>query len=810
LWSLLLGSTHLIQAQSVDFDSFKGKPFKITGGIAAGATYTAGSDSGRLPFTYTFSGNMNLSLYSFAMPLSYTYSNMGGQLNYQVPFNFNRLSLNPKYKWISAYIGDAAMTFSPYTLAGHQFTGVGIELTPKSPLKFSAMYGRLLKAVAYDGNPNTIAAYKRMGYGTKLSYEKQKYKLGIIGFYAKDQMNSLSLLPTNPDIAPKENFVWSFSADVQLSKELRLYGDYSNSTVTEDLRAQRTGTKAGFILDKTGATQSFSAIKAGLDFKVNKLSVGGSFERVDPNYNTLGAYFFPNDLKNIMLNIANSFLKDKLTLSANVGVQSDNLDNTKNASTNRFVGTVNASAKLTEQLLTNFSFTNQSTTTNVRPNQFDEINQINPEINSLEQLRSRQLSQNATAATNYNFKDSSFSKKNVSLNYSFNQVANEQSGIVRIGQLSDFHNFGLAYNHSLIESKWSFTGTFNYTKNTIAKSNTTTFGPTLSVNKNFFKEKLTTQFSSGYNQSQGNGKQTSNIVFRLNSGYVFRDNHNFSLNATSQFRQASGQQSTQSSDFIIVFGYAYNFSPKKEEQSATTDENQKALSYIIKFKFEDHKLEGNPKEVVDSIYTIMASKKQQLPSSLSLYLKTQKEKVLAQSEELIKLEDKKVLQQSKLEFVNSLTELGERWNQWKEFDAFYGLVCKEAYQKLKKESEETSLMTEDWYALRKNNALFNYLKKDNSKDFVAIDKYIKDNKIPLTDRDKAKLSHYNLLHLLSTTASVDEFLSRTEMVVFLQEKKDKYYQEFTVNNEAKEKLVTTLEIDIVDFYFKQYKNSFSY
>jgi hypothetical protein len=332
----------------------------------------------------------------------------------------------------------------------------------------------------------------------------------------------------------------------------------------------------------------------------------------------------------------------------------------------------------------------------------------------------------------------------------------------------------------------------------------------LSVNKKFLKEKLTTQFSSGYNQSQGNNKQTTNFIFRFNSGFVFKDNHNFSLNATSQFKQASGQQFTKSSDFILVFGYAYNFNVKKQEQQDSSENKPKTFSYTIKVKFDNQKLEGNPKEVVDSIYTVIASKKQQLPSSLSLYLKTQKEKVLAQSEELLILEDNKAVQQTKLELVNKLTEIGERWDHWKEFDAFYGLLCKEAYQKLKKESEETSLMTEDWYALRKNKALFNYLKKDNSKDFVAIDNYIKDNKIPLTDRDKAKLSHYNLLHLLSTTSSVDEFLSRTEMVVFLQEKKEKYYQEFTVDNETKEKLVTILEIDIVDFYFKQYKNSFLY
>ena len=60
------------------------------------------------------------------------------------------------------------MSFSPYTLSGHEFLGGGVELTPdKIPFKFSAMYGRLQKATEPDtlsGDPS----YKRMGGGFKV------------------------------------------------------------------------------------------------------------------------------------------------------------------------------------------------------------------------------------------------------------------------------------------------------------------------------------------------------------------------------------------------------------------------------------------------------------------------------------------------------------------------------------------------------------------------------------------------------------------------------------------------------------------
>ncbi|HEX8575099.1 MAG TPA: hypothetical protein VF677_02290, partial [Flavobacterium sp.] len=161
-----------VSAQAIDLGSFSGQPFKIGGGIAANATYFNSNRNAREPFVYNFTGNVNVSLYSFSVPVSYNFTNLGGQLDYQIPFNFNRLSISPKYKWITAHIGDVNMTFSPYSLAGHQFSGAGVELTPNGPIKFSAMYGRFFKAVEDDENPNTLPAFKRMGYGSKVEYVK--------------------------------------------------------------------------------------------------------------------------------------------------------------------------------------------------------------------------------------------------------------------------------------------------------------------------------------------------------------------------------------------------------------------------------------------------------------------------------------------------------------------------------------------------------------------------------------------------------------------------------------------------------------
>ena len=107
--------------QNVDLETIvQGKPFKLSGAVAANSIfYSANQNNARAPFTYFIQGSLNASFYQFSMPISYSLSNQGDQFNYQVPYKFNRLSLHPRYKWIQGHIGDATMSFSPYTLSGH-------------------------------------------------------------------------------------------------------------------------------------------------------------------------------------------------------------------------------------------------------------------------------------------------------------------------------------------------------------------------------------------------------------------------------------------------------------------------------------------------------------------------------------------------------------------------------------------------------------------------------------------------------------------------------------------------------------------
>ena len=562
-------------AQEVDLENLgkrtkeelKKNPFKISGGISANSVfYNSNVYSGREPFTYFLNGNLNLGLYKWTMPISYSFTNQGSNLGYQVPFKFNRLSIAPKYKWVKAYIGDANMTFSPYTYNGLLFTGAGLELTPKMPLKVALMTGRLNKAVEDDGNPNTIPAYKRMGYGANLKWEKDKYKLGLIGFYAKDDLHSLKNAPDAKGVLPQENLVLSFSGTFKLKKNLEAYGEYANTALINDLRANSNGLiKKGIaskFLSTNSSMESYSAYNAGVNLTLKKGMVGVRYERIDPGYKTLGAYYFNNDLENITLNSSFTMLKDKLSLSTNIGRQRDNLDNKKAKQTSRWVGALNANLKASDKLMITASYSNFTMYTSKQLNQFNTINN-NPLLiqQPKDSIDYKQISQNTNINVNYILSSTKEKVQNINVNYSLNDMVNRENGIVRKGGLSRFHNANVNYNLGFPEKKLNIATSFNFTHTYAASQSSTIWGPGVTVTKSFLKEeKLKTSFGASYNHS---GSATANISvmnFRLGANYMPWKQHDFNFNFIQMFRNTDQAiENPNLNEMTCTVGYNYSF-----------------------------------------------------------------------------------------------------------------------------------------------------------------------------------------------------------------------------------------------------------
>ena len=540
-----------ILAQQVDLENIdtqlkeklKKKPFSISGSASVSGVYNEASDSpSNEPFLYFFNGNITLGFYDWTMPINYRYTNQGDALDYQIPFKFNRLSLHPKYKWILAHIGDVSMSFSPYTFNGLQFTGGGLELTPeKYPLRASFMGGRLAKATEYDGRPQTIPTYERWGYGTKLSYKKEDLEIGGILFFANDKANSLSVpIPDEKKIYPLSNQVYSGFAKYKPLHFVEVFGEYALSLLG-NTQSQK---------------QDFTAYNAGINFIFTKASVGVRYEKVDPDYKTLGAYYFVNDMENITLNSSLNLFKGNVSIATSIGRQHDNLNQQKPKQSNQWVGAANVNAKVTPKLSLSGSYSNFTMFTNKLINPFDRIN--NPQLyeHPQDSINYRQVSQNTNANIAYAINE----KQNITLSYSFNDVVNKQNDIVRRGGISRFHNAGATYMVQFPESKLSLSPSFNYSYSIVAREKTEVMGPSLTVGKAFFEDKLNTTLLGNYSISQSATSKGSTANAQLNVNFLPWKNHQFTLSALQSFRNAeSDTQNTSAQSTNVSVGYTYHF-----------------------------------------------------------------------------------------------------------------------------------------------------------------------------------------------------------------------------------------------------------
>ncbi|MDH7445508.1 hypothetical protein [Aquimarina sp. 2201CG14-23] len=559
---LLLNITFVAFGQNLD-QIGKAPLVKINGGVSANSVYYNGT-ANREPFTYFLNGNLNFNISGiYNIPLSFSYTNQ--DFAYSTPFKINRLSIHPSYKWVATHIGDVAMTFSPYTVSGHQFTGFGTDLTPNGPFKISALYGRFLKPTEYNEEvPEAIPAYKRIGYGLKTSYDFSRFSVGLIFFKAKDEASSLDIpIPEDLNIDPKENLVVSLASSIEVTKGLSFNVEVAQSAVTENLEDQETDSNTnvlGFLINERASTEYYTAFNADVTYSFGKGSLGVGYERIDPQYRTFGAYFFNNDLENITVNASQELFNSRVSLAVNAGLQRDDLKNEKESQSNRVVAAINANIKVSDRFNIAASYSNFQSYTNIRT-AFDVINEVDP-LQNLDTLDFKQVSQNASLNLGYILSQSKQKQQNVGLNLTYQTTKDEQGTADATNNKTDFYNAGANYSIAYPERALTISGAVNAAYNVIEENDALTYGPTLSVNKQFFDKKLRTGLSASYNESLTNGDSQGNVMnFRANASYVYKEKHNLNLNALTLFRNTANTSSNN--DFTVTLGYSYSFDVKK-------------------------------------------------------------------------------------------------------------------------------------------------------------------------------------------------------------------------------------------------------
>lgn len=561
VWSLLVGVALPSGVFAQDLSTIgSAKPVQVSGGLSVNQIFYAvrGIESRRDPYSYFLTGNLNLALYGWSIPFSFALSNQNR--SFQQPFN--QFGLHPTYKWATGHFGYANMNFSPYTLAGHIFRGAGVELVP-GKFHFSAMYGQLQRAVEPDTIRNTRPTFERNGFGFKTGYRDGNDYAELSLFHAQDELTSLAQLPDDNSLLPEENLAIGISLSKSLFEKFGVQFEYGSSALTRDIRDVEAQGRSVFgsvggLFTPRSSTSYYNALKVGFNYSGSSYAVGVGYERIDPGYRTHGAYYFNNDLVNYTVNGSTSLLDSKLNISANAGVQHDNLDNTKISTMRRFVGAINSSYQPTERLSLTASYSNFQSFTNIR-SQFVDINQLTP-FDNLDTLQFTQITQSVNLGASYGLKTTERQRQFVFVNLSLQDAAEQQSQVEQ-NSGSQFYNVNGSYSISLVPSNLTLSFSYNLNKNEAIMMNLLTHGPTVSINKALLERKLRLTLSSSHNTTSIEGKRQSTIMnVRANANYTIVKKHNLGLSVMTVNRSTpseSGPTSFIEYTGTLIYSYAF-------------------------------------------------------------------------------------------------------------------------------------------------------------------------------------------------------------------------------------------------------------
>lgn len=570
---LMMIFVNTIQAQDVEqvlkadsvskafIDKVKTSPLVLNGQLSARAMFNQGAavSAGGEAFTYLFNGGMNIGFMEYNMPLSFTYTNSGLKYAAQMPLSFNRFNFSPHYKWLRLHLGSSSMSFSPYTLGGMQFKGVGAELTPDGPLTGGFMYGRFTDPLAYNpDNPYSKPKFKRTGYSVNMAFKKEKYQLEASVFSATDHVNSIELdNHSKALVEAMQNLAMSFKGRFTPLKAVSMNIEYATSRINNTLLDNRLNI-SDLVEARSTAVDVFNAYKLDMSFSPAKFKFGAAIEHIDPGYRTLGAYYSRNDFQNITLNISGNILNNKVGLFVNGGLENDNLKNQNSRGNTRTVGSANLNIAPVDALSINLNYSNFQSYSNVN-NQFDYINAETP-IVYIDTLNYLQMNQTLSSNIAFTLKNTEANRQVVYLVGNYNQSSASQNNIEQ--HANNFLNLNGNWSSAYPQKKAMFNLAVNSSFINANNTKSLTWGPVAKVSKTISDKNIKGSVSVAYNRSSVDAELLrTNFNLRGNIEYTYREIHKFNLDFTMYIKHNTKKEEQNS--YMLTLGYTLEFKKKE-------------------------------------------------------------------------------------------------------------------------------------------------------------------------------------------------------------------------------------------------------
>jgi hypothetical protein len=540
-----------LHAQDLETIS-KEKPFVFSGSFTLYNSYYGvdGIDPRRKDFSWYITGNPDIKIYGIDIPFSFTVSEQ--ERSYRQPFN--QFCISPKYKWAQAHIGYTNLNWSPFTWAGQTAFGIGVEINPKK-FRFGFLYGRLNRAVEEDLSssiPQT-PSYRRMGYATRFGYGTETSHVDMIMLKGKDDENSLNTVPVNTEVLPSENVVLGLSSKIKFSDHIFWDADIATSIYTRDVRAASfNGDEPSLIkafeslLQVNTSTQTYKAIQSEVSYVDKKFKVKLKYKRVEPDFKSMGAYYFQTDVENITIEPSVTFSKAKLKLRSSIGKQRDNLLDKKAYTTKRFIGNFGVDWSPTKTFGINGLYSNYSgeQTKGLKiPNQTTQQSYV---------------SQNIMITPRLTFIKEKISHFHVLvLNRQWLTDKNPNTSL-----LTEYEVNNLNYTSTIVFNKLALTLSGSYLL-TIFDSNANTNrlnGFALNASKAFLENKLLSSLSVNTSTQQLNSEPYADVLtFSTQHSYKVTAHHGITFLVNYVSNNAKKAPAVSFNEYNIDLGYTYTF-----------------------------------------------------------------------------------------------------------------------------------------------------------------------------------------------------------------------------------------------------------
>lgn len=346
--SLILLSIPL-NAQQRSIDKL-GSLLSITGQFSfhQSFNYRSGLAAVRAPYQYIAQGGIQIQLGKWAIPLQVQYANAA--FTYQQPFN--QLGLSPHYKWITLHGGYRSVQLNTYLLPSTTYLGGAIELTP-GKWHVLAVYGRFRKAMPMD--TLTLPQYDRWGGGYKIAFRgsKTQWEQAMLLFKDDTTSHPSDSIPAQASLGYSIGIQHKLSTAFQFSVEWAIL-HYQHNFKSSELEELSKSFPQLFIQ----SASLHQARKIQWRYNQKKVGIALVWERIDPGFTSLGAYYFMNDIEKWSCQTKVSIPAIGGQVSTELGWQRTNLKQTMGTATSSFLYQVQAAVKIKKKLQLQTTFSN--------------------------------------------------------------------------------------------------------------------------------------------------------------------------------------------------------------------------------------------------------------------------------------------------------------------------------------------------------------------------------------------------------------------------------------------------------------------